>query len=132
MADKITTGNCLCGVVSYRVTGEMRDIMACHCSQCRKQTGHHYAATNARNDALTISGEENLTWYAASDMAQRGFCSTCGSALFWKPNDGAYTSILAGSLDDGHGLKLTKHIFCADKGEYYEIDPNIPQFPQSS
>ncbi len=127
---KITKGSCSCGAVSYEVVGEMRDVVACHCGQCRKQSGHYFAATNCANDALTVSGEDNITWYAASDDAKRGFCKTCGSALFWRPEDRDYTSILAGSIDGKTGLTLKEHIFVADKGDYYELDDGLPQREQ--
>ncbi len=114
-------GSCLCGAVRYRITGPVRTILACHCSQCRKQTGHYYAATEAKVADVDFQGAENVTWYAASDEARRGFCSICGSALFWQRNDSDHISIGAGSLDGHTGLELGGHIFVADKGDYYEI-----------
>ncbi len=124
-------GSCHCGAVKYTVIGKLRDVLACHCNQCRKQTGHFYAATSADDNDLTIEGEDNLTWYSASADAKRGFCSTCGSALFWKGNGRNETSILAGSLDDEAGIKLSTHIYVADKGQYYEINDDLPKFDQS-
>jgi hypothetical protein len=106
--------------------------VACHCSQCRKQSGHYFAATAVDNDGLIIEGEGNLTWFDASDNAKRGFCSTCGSILFWKNHDEDFTSILAGSLDDETGVQLEKHIFVEDKGDYYELDDNLPKHIQGS
>ncbi len=124
-------GSCHCGAVKYTVIGKLRDVLACHCNQCRKQTGHFYAATSADDNDLTIEGEDNLTWYSASADAKRGFCSTCGSALFWKGNGRNETSILAGSLDDEAGIKLSTHIYVADKGQYDEINDDLPKFDQS-
>ncbi len=124
-------GSCHCGAVKYTVHGKLRDVIACHCNQCRKQSGHFFAATSASNTDLTIEGEDNLTWYNASPDAKRGFCSNCGSALFWKADEDDHTSILAGSLDDEAGIKLSAHIFVADKGNYYEIDDDLPKFDQS-
>ena len=123
-------GSCLCGKVTYQVNGELRDVIACHCHQCRKQSGHYYAATNVADAELEINGNENLTWYQASPDARRGFCTTCGSALFWKHNADEFTSILAGSLDNDVNVKLTGHIFVADKGTYYDISDDLPQFEQ--
>ena len=77
---------------------------------------------------LRIDGLENVTWYKASDAARRGFCMTCGSALFWKHEAEPFTSVMAGAFDSPSGLRLTKHIFCADKGDYYEIADGLPQF----
>jgi len=124
------TGHCLCGAVRFRTVGPLREVIACHCSQCRRQTGHHYAATNVPDDRLTVEGGGNVTWFRASDTASRGFCRTCGSVLFWKGDGSDYTSLMAGAFDLPTGLRIGVHIFCADKGDYYEINDGAPQFPQ--
>jgi hypothetical protein len=128
----IQTGRCLCGAVTFRTTGRLRGVLYCHCSQCRRQTGHFYAATNVGDDRLDIDGADAITWYAASDDARRGFCRTCGSALFWKRNGSDVTSVMAGAFDSPSGLIGHSHIFVADKGDYYEIDDGLPVFPAST
>ncbi|MEX0344021.1 MAG: GFA family protein [Rhizobiaceae bacterium] len=126
------SGGCLCGKVTFRVTGPLRDVIACHCGQCRKQSGHYYAATNAQQTDVEINDGGSLRWYRASDFALRGFCGECGSALFWKRDDAEDISILAGSFDRPSELKLVSHIFVADKGDYYEINDGLPQYAGSS
>ena len=126
------TGSCLCGAVSFETRGALRGVVYCHCSQCRKQTGHYYAATNVADDDLAIEGSGELNWYAASPEAKRGFCRVCGSALFWKRNGSKVTSVLAGSFDNPSGLAGQAHIFVADKVDYYEIDDGLPRYQQSS
>ncbi len=111
-------GGCLCGAVTYRVTGAMRPVVACHCTQCRKTSGHHVAATSAPRGAVEIEGE--VTWYRSSETARRGFCGRCGSNLFWD-GVGANLSIFSGTLDGATGLELAGHIYCDDKGDYYRI-----------
>ena len=69
----------------------------------------------------------NLTWFDSSPTARRGFCRLCGSNLFWEGKDLPYISITAGSLDSPTGLKLDRHIYVADKGDYYEIADGVPQ-----
>ncbi|MEM1376834.1 MAG: GFA family protein [Pseudomonadota bacterium] len=125
------TGGCYCGAVTFEVSGPMREVVYCHCQQCRKQTGSFVGATRADDAQLTIQGGENLTWYAASEGAKRGFCKTCGSLLFWKRNGSDGTSIMAGSIDKPTGLTSGFHIFCADKGDYYEIADGLPQYAQA-
>jgi hypothetical protein len=68
------TGSCNCGAVRFRTTGTLRGIVYCHCSQCRKQSGHFFAATSAEASRLEIDGEDAITWYAGSPQALRGFC----------------------------------------------------------
>ena len=124
----LATGKCLCGAVRYVVRGPLRDAIACHCSQCRRMSGHHVAATATALGDLEITGKDALTWYRASSSAVRGFCTTCGSTLFWQSDTADYTAIFAGSLDAGSGVRLAAHIFVGDKGDYYEIADSLPQF----
>ena len=75
---------------------------------------------------MDVEGE--VAWYRSSETARRGFCPTCGSQLFWD-GPGANLSIFAGTLDRPTGLTLAGHIFCAEKGDYYEITDALPQAP---
>jgi len=121
---RMATGSCLCGAVTYRVSGPLRPVIACHCQQCRKTSGHHVAGTSALRADVQITGD--VTWYRSSDTARRGFCGRCGSNLFWDGPD-THLSIFAGTLDGPTGLSLSGHIFCADKGDYYQITDDLPQ-----
>jgi len=121
------TGSCLCGAVRFEVGGELKAPDACHCTQCRKQSGHYWASTNVPRAMLTIAGEDKLAWYRSSDKVLRGFCSICGSALFWDPADHDFIAIGMGAFDKPTGAHLEKHIFTADKGDYYEIADGLPQ-----
>lgn len=116
-------GSCLCGAVTYSVTGPMRPVVGCHCTQCRKATGHYVAATSASRETVTVTGP--LRWYQSSDFARRGFCDTCGSQLFWD-GPGPNLSIMAGSLESPTGLTLQGHIFTQTKGDYYTLDDGLP------
>lgn len=126
------TGSCLCGAVKFRTSGPLRGVVYCHCTQCRKQTGHVVAASRVADADIQIDGGENITWYSASPEAARGFCSNCGSVMFWKRNGTDLTSVMAGSFDTPSGLAGLRHIFVADKGDYYEIDDGLPQFERSA
>lgn len=123
---KVTKGSCNCGGVTWEAKGEMRPILACHCSQCRKQSGLYFAATAADDVNLTIHGS-SLKWYHATSEAGRGFCGECGSSLFWKHEKDDFTSILAGSIDGPSGLEIAKHIYVDDKPDWYEITDGKPQ-----
>ena len=121
------SGRCLCGAVRYAVRGPLSDVHACHCGQCRRQSGHYVVATSARRADLTLIEDRGLKWDRSSPKARRGFCGECGSALFW--DDGSDDiSINVGSLDQPTGLKIKDHIFVDDKGDYYDIDDGLPRF----
>lgn len=123
------TGSCLCGAVTFTVAGALPPPDACHCSQCRKQSGHVWASTDVPRGALTISGEDRLTWFQSSPRVRRGFCATCGSNLFWDPPGRASIAIAMGAFDGPTGTQLHMHIFTADKGDYYNIADGLPQRP---
>jgi hypothetical protein len=113
--------------VSFEVTGDLRAPDACHCSQCRKQSGHFWASTDVSRADLTIQGAENLTWFRSSEKVQRGFCSRCGSSLFWDPIKKDTIAIAMGAFDRPTGTRLGMHIFAAEKGDYYDIADGLPQ-----
>src|SRR5664279_211013 len=120
-------GRCLCGAISYTVTGPLRPVVYCHCKMCRRTSGHFVAATACTMSQLSIAPSEHLKWYQSSASAQRGFCGLCGSNLFWKPTRGSYVSIWAGTLADPTGLAGAGHIFVADKGDYYTLNDGLAQ-----
>lgn len=121
------TGSCLCGAVKFEVAGELRPPDACHCSMCRKQSGHVWASTDVPRSALTIHGADRLTWFRSSEKVRRGFCATCGSALFWEAIHKDIVGVAMGAFDGPTGTKLALHIFVADKGDYYDIADGLPQ-----
>jgi hypothetical protein len=123
-------GGCLCGAVRYEVLGPLRSIVACHCSQCRRTSGHYVAMTSAPSLNVHLTSASSLTWYKSSDTAERGFCRICGGNLFWRQFRGTTMSITAGTLDAPTHLSVEKHIFVEDKSDYYEINDHIPQSAQ--
>ena len=118
MAD--CTGQCECGGVRFSVRNPRPTVTVCHCGQCRRTSGHLWAATRADDVDITFHARETLSWFASSDHAKRGFCNRCGSSLFYKPNGSTHMGIAAGSLDRPTEMTLTRHIYLADKGDYYQ------------
>ena len=115
------TGSCLCGAVSFEINGPLRPVIACHCIQCRKQTGNYLSATACADAELKFTVKRGLKWFRSSPEAQRGFCAECGSVLFWKRDGSDTISIAAGSIDGPTGASLEGHIFCESAGDYYVI-----------
>jgi len=124
------TGGCLCGGVRYTVTGPLRNIVACHCEQCRRSSGHFVAATACRRQYFHLDQQDSLRWYSAVPGFRRGFCSTCGSSMFFEETGGPRVSIAAGSLDHPQGLRIEAHIFTSEAGDYYRIDDGASQSPK--
>lgn len=125
-------GGCLCGAVRFETRGELRPVTFCHCGQCRTQTGMYVGATQVADEQLDVGGADRLRWYAASDEAERGFCATCGSLMFWRRHGSGKTSIMAGAFDDGTTLEAAYHIFVDDKPDWYAISDGLPRYARSS
>ncbi len=123
----VLQGSCNCGAVRFTLAQAPADATACHCTQCRKQSGHYFASANLPKAAVQLTGGENLTWYQSSETVRRGFCSKCGSWLFWEPLFRNWTSVALGSLNGKTDQTLERHIFVAHKGDYYTIGDGLPQ-----
>lgn len=120
-------GSCLCGAVRFEVACALPPPDACHCTACRKHSGHVFASTDVPRSAVTIHGAEHVTWFQSSEKARRGFCSTCGSSLFWDPLHHDWIGVAMGAFDGPTETALKIHIFVSQKGDYYEIADGLPQ-----
>ncbi|MFD1624530.1 GFA family protein [Azospirillum griseum] len=124
------TGRCLCGGVRFHLTERPLGVANCHCGQCRRFHGHVGAYVSLPRPAVVFDAEDSLRWFRSSDHAQRGFCGTCGSSLFWMGDSGGRLDVAAGCLDAPTGLATLRHIFVADQGDYYRIpDDSLDRFP---
>lgn len=124
--ERSATGSCLCGAVSYSVSGPLSEVTNCHCSRCRRTHGHFAAYTAAPAQALALTEQRGLRWYLA-DGRERGFCAECGASLFWRETGSDQISIAAGTVDEPTGPRTAEHIFTAGRGDYYEIADDLPQ-----
>ena len=115
------TGSCLCGAVTYQLSGQLRDVVTCHCIQSRKTSGHFVAATAVLKDQLKLIRDAGLAWYQSSDEAKRGFCKICGASLFWWPFNEEHVSVHAGTIDGDTGVTTERDIFTDTKGDYYDL-----------
>lgn len=124
-------GRCECGSVEFDVALSRTAATVCHCSQCRRTSGHLWAAVRAEYNALTFLKADGLRWYASSNHANRGFCAICGSSLFYRMNDETGIGIAAGAFDTPTGFTVGRHIFTASKGDYYDIAQDAPHLEEA-
>ncbi len=124
-------GGCLCGAVRYEVHGPLRDILVCHCHECRRWAGRAWAATATSSEDLHIDGD--VAWRRSprsAYKADRGNCAGCGSSLFWRAEDEPRVAIGAGTLDDPDGFQIAAHIW-VEQGVAWDAPPEgVPAYPR--
>ncbi|CTQ55154.1 hypothetical protein LP7551_03695 [Roseibium album] len=107
-------GSCLCGEVTFAATA-MPSIQACHCSMCRKWSGGPFMSVPCKEARFTGP----VGRYASSEDVVRGFCSTCGSNLFYLANANGIYAIPIGLFADQAGLPFRAEIYIDEKPDYY-------------
>ncbi|MDJ0921774.1 MAG: GFA family protein [Henriciella sp.] len=117
----VIKGNCLCG--SIKLAGHGAPLIdVCHCGQCRRWHGGPALGIKFDGGIEIVAGEENLRWYDSSAWAQRGFCGTCGSTLFYRLRDAPEDLYAqAGSFHLPKGLAIHEHIFVDEQPDYYDF-----------
>ncbi|MEY2831319.1 MAG: hypothetical protein RLZZ574_577 [Cyanobacteriota bacterium] len=116
----IAQGSCLCGAVSLSTTSIDHHVAACHCSMCRKWGGGALLGVESDGD-VSFSGEENIGVYQSSEWAERGFCTKCGSHLFFRLKDNNHYYIPVGILDRDEDFVFDLQVFVEEKPQYYSF-----------
>ncbi|RGP42241.1 putative lyase [Altererythrobacter insulae] len=115
------TGHCLCNAVTVTAKPVKPHLEACHCEMCRRWCGSAYIAVQSDDD-VSFTGEKHITRFKSSDWAERGFCSQCGSNLFYCFTPTGSYSFLAGLFDDLGDMTLGEEIFVDEQPPYYSFE----------
>jgi hypothetical protein len=122
--------------VRYVAHGPLRDVLVCHCVECRRWHGGPGSYTAVARTDLELVADTDLRWRpspASDARAERGFCAECGSSLFWDPPRRDIISIAAGSLDQPTGLRVAGHWFVSQAVDYAELpDDGLPRHERSA
>ena len=122
------TGHCLCGGVAFTLTGPISHVDACHCKMCQRWAGGPFIGVDLREDCVSFDSDDTLAWYDSSDWARRGFCSKCGSSLFYRLKDTTdFWAIAIGSLDQSLDHEIGKEIFIDEKPPTYALAGDRPR-----
>jgi hypothetical protein len=132
---KKLTGKCLCEAISYEITGELQNVVNCHCSKCRRWHGAAFrtrAAVESKHFKW-LSGEHLITRYYSSPEIIKTFCSVCGSNLISILVDNPdFIGFPLGGLDQDPCVKPKANIFVQHKAPWYEITDGLPQHDEWS
>lgn len=114
------SGGCLCGAVRYTALVAEPHMDVCHCGMCRRWSGGTFMAVSAQE--LKIEDDTQLGVYKSSDWAERLFCKSCGTSLFWRMTQGGdFLAASFQSLDDTAGFSFTSEIFIDEKPDLYSF-----------
>lgn len=122
--DAPVTGHCLCGAVTITVEAMQAEVDICHCAMCQRWGGAFYAGV--RGEAVAVRGEDAITVYRSSGWAERAFCGTCGSNLWYRFLPTGSRSFLAGLFDLPPGFGIERQIFVDEKPDWYDIAQKSP------
>jgi len=111
-------GRCLCGAVRVTAMHDGNSVGACHCDMCRRWCSGPFMEIDC-GTAVTFEGEENITVFASSEWAERGFCNKCGTNLFYRIKQDGRHMMAAGLFDDADDLAFKMQVFIDEKPGYY-------------
>ena len=111
-------GSCLCGKTKIFVKNIGHSIGACHCSMCRQWVGGPLLVVDCGSD-VTFEGQENISVYASSVWAERGFCNKCGSHLFYRMKKNSNYRMPVGLFENINNLTFDLQVFIDEKPSYY-------------
>lgn len=111
-------GHCLCGAVRFEAEAGP-EMGVCHCGQCRRWGSGPYFAVAAA--AVRFEGAENLGRYRSSDWAERGFCTRCGSSLFYHMLAHDRYMMAVGAFDDQQRWHLARQVFVDERPGFYAL-----------
>ena len=112
--------SCLCKAVSLKVSILPTEVDACHCSMCRKWGGGPFFALLAGNE-VEFEGEEHISCFNSSEWAERGFCSKCGTHLFYRLKEHGIHILSAGLFQEVDNFQFLKQVFIDEKPTYYSF-----------
>ena len=101
-------GGCLCGAIRFRAAGDPVRTSICYCTQCRRQTGSASPAFEVFSVKAVDVVRGAPASYAATEKAERQFCPSCGSPLFWRGKNDDLLDVFLGSFDRPESLPVPK------------------------
>ena len=123
-------GSCLCKKISFEIKNECRYSVFCHCQMCQASNAEFSSYTKVKNENLNFKSKKTLKWFVSSKHYKRGFCSICGSSLFFqKKSSDDYISISTGTLNKN--IPSNGHIFYKYKKSKINFS-KLKKFPQSA
>ncbi len=124
------SGHCLCKSIRFKILSECRKSVFCHCSMCQRSNSEFSLYTKVKIENFKISKNLSLKWFFSSKKYKRGFCSRCGSSLFFKQREKpTHVAISTGCLNKA--IPIAGHIYYQDKKMKIPLYKNLKKFHKS-
>ena len=106
-------GGCQCRRVRFTAAVDPAEAYLCHCRMCQRATGG-FAASFVGVKQADVTWEGEPDWYKSSPIAERPFCSRCGTPLGFRFDEASEKmDLTVGSFDDPSDF-VPKHHFGAE------------------
>ena len=127
--DPPLSGQCLCGAVKITIPAIRPGISVCHCAMCRRWSGGPFFSLHGLKDgAYTLHGADHIRIHESSRWAERGFCGTCGSNLWYRFKPGETHSFMAGLFDlPPEHFAVDEQIFVDGQPAWAELASGSPK-----
>jgi len=134
--DKILTGSCCCGDITFTVKDNFNRFFFCHCQQCQKLTGSAHASNlfTSTTNINWVKGADKIKHYEHPQRSfSKAFCENCGSAVPFLTKNGQSLIVPAGCLNEEPSKNLDAQIFCAEQSQWHKNGltvSKVPGFPK--
>jgi hypothetical protein len=123
-------GGCQCGALRYRIEAEPVALVACHCTECQRQSGSAFGMSLVvpQQAFRMLSGEPRIfTRKAASGREVAcAFCGECGNRIYHEPKYRQETlNVKPGTLDDTSWLSPALHVWTRSKQPWVPLPEGV-------
>jgi hypothetical protein len=129
MASSTITGGCLCGAVRFAAEPPTLFCCHCHCHWCRRAHGAAFVTWFGVSEAAfrLTSGEDALKWFASSEKSERGFCTRCGTTMFFRSTFApGEVHVALACADDAIDRKPQAHVFHEARVFWVKLGDDLP------
>lgn len=117
---EVLDGTCLCGQTRLIATEPTNKVGACHCVMCRRWGGGPLLAIDC-GTAVTLEGGDLVGVFDSSEWAERGFCKSCGTHLFYRLKGINQYIVPAGLFAEKEKHEFDHQVFIDHKPAYYDF-----------
>lgn len=110
MSSQTWSGGCQCGAVRFSADPDLENGHLCHCRMCQKAVGAPFAAHVGVATATLKFTRGAASEFESSKDIFRGFCSNCGTYLYFRRNGSKRQSMAIAAFDHASTVPITAEL----------------------